>query len=73
MYYGDFLYHQPYSESINSKMEIIQYSTTFAITCAIKGTSESKLYKELGLESLKSRRNHTHDTFKHSFFSLDYC
>ena len=54
-------------------MEMIQYSTTFAITCAIKGTSGSKLYKELGLESLKSQRNHTHDTFKHSFFPLDYC
>ena len=49
MDYGDILYLQPYNESIN-----IQYNATLAITGAIKGTSSSKLYKELGLESLKS-------------------
>ena len=37
-------------------MENIQYNATMAITGAIKGTSRSKLYKELGLESLKSQR-----------------
>ena len=52
--YGDILYHQPYNESINSKLESIQYNAALAITGAIKGTSRSKLYKELGLESLKS-------------------
>ena len=45
------LYHQPYNESINSKLESIQYNTTLAITKAIKRTSRSKLFKELGLES----------------------
>ena len=54
--YGDILYHQPYNESINSKLESIQYNATLAITRAIKGTSRLKLYKELGLESLKSWR-----------------
>ena len=44
------LYHQPYNESINSKQESIQYNATLAITGAIKRTSRSKLYKELGLE-----------------------
>ena len=53
--YGDILYHQTYNESINSKQENIQYNTTLAITGTIKGTSRSKLCKELGLESLKSR------------------
>ena len=54
--YGDILYHQTYYESINSKLESIQYNATLVITGTIKGTSRSKLYKELGLESLKSRR-----------------
>ena len=54
--YGDILYHQPYNESINSKLESIQCNAALAITGALKGTSRSKLYKELGLESLKSRR-----------------
>ena len=56
MNYGDILYHQPCNESINGKLESIQYNATLAITRAIKGTSRSKLYKELGLESLKSRK-----------------
>ena len=54
MDYGDILYHQPYNESINSKLESIQCNAALAITGALKGTSRSKLYKELGLESLKS-------------------
>ena len=33
--YGDILYHQPYNESINSKLESIQYKATLAITGAI--------------------------------------
>ena len=45
--YGDILYHQPYNKSINSKLENIQYNAAFAITGATKGTSRSKLYKEL--------------------------
>ena len=53
---GDILYHQPNNESMNSKLENVQYITALAITGAIKGTSRSILYKELGLESLKSRR-----------------
>ena len=54
--YGDILYHQPYNESVNSKLESIQYNAILAITGAIKGTFRLKLYKELGLESLKSQR-----------------
>ena len=54
--YGDILYHQPNNESMNSKLESVQYSAALAIAEAIKGTSRSKLYKELELEALKSRR-----------------
>ena len=52
--YGDTLYHQPYNESINSKLKSIQYNATMAITVVLKGTSRSTLYKDLRLESLKS-------------------
>ena len=51
--YGDTLYYQPNNESMDSKLESVQYSATLAITGAIKRTSRSKLYKELGLESLR--------------------
>ena len=36
--------------------ESIQYNAAIAITGAIRGTSSEKLYQELGLESLRSRR-----------------
>ena len=55
--YGDVLYHQPNKESMNSKLESVKYSAALAITGAKRGTSRSKLCKELGLESLKSRRS----------------
>ena len=43
--YGDILCQQPLNESINSKLESIQYNATSAITGVIKGTSRPKLYK----------------------------
>ena len=54
--YGDVIYDQPENESFSSKIESIQYNTSLAITRAIRGTSQEKLYQELGLESLRSRR-----------------
>ena len=54
--YGDIIYDQPNKESFNKKIEIIQYNAAVAITCVIKGTYQSRLYSELGLESLKFRR-----------------
>ena len=54
--YGDIIYDQPQNESFCNKLENIQYNATLAITRAIRGTSKTKLYKELGLEFLKSRR-----------------
>ena len=38
------------------KTENIQYNTALAITSAIRGTSQMKLYNELGFESLRFRR-----------------
>ena len=52
--YGDIIYDQPQNESFCNKIERIQYNA--ALAGAIRGTSKTKLYKELGLEFLKSRR-----------------
>ena len=54
--YGDIIYDQPNNETFTQKIERIQYNAALAITGAIKGTSQSKLYCELGFESLKFRR-----------------
>ena len=54
--YGDILYDQPNNKSFCQKIETVQYNAALAITGAIKGTSQIKLYNELGLESLEFRR-----------------
>ena len=54
--YGDIIYDQPQNESFCEKLESVQYKAALAITGAIQGSSREKLYQELGLESLKSRR-----------------
>ena len=56
IYYGDIVYDQLTNDSYRNKLEGIQYNGAQAITGAIKETSQVKLYKELGLESLKLRR-----------------
>ena len=40
----------------HEKLESIQYNAALAVTGAIRGSSSEKLYQELGLESLQSRR-----------------
>ena len=54
--YGDIIYDKAFNESFHEKLESLQYNAALAITGAIKGSSTVKLYEELGLESLKSRR-----------------
>ena len=54
--YGDIIYDQTFHESFHQRIESIQYNAAIAITGAIRGTSSEKLYQELGLESLRSRR-----------------
>ena len=46
--YGDVVYDQQNHESFTQKIERIQYNSTLTITGAIKGTTWSKLYCELG-------------------------
>ena len=53
--YGDIIYDQPNKESLNQKIERIQYNAALAIT-GTYATYQSSLCNELGLESLKFRR-----------------
>ena len=54
--YGDIVYDQPINQSISNKIEAVQYNAALAITNAIKGTSRTKFYKKLGIESLSFRQ-----------------
>ena len=64
--YCDILFHSPpilnlppigvSLTSLMSKIESIQYQAALAITGTWKGTSRSKIYEEIGLESLSDRR-----------------
>ena len=53
--YGDVNYDQPNNSRLSDKIESVQYNAALAITGTIRGTSNEKLYQELGLESLKDR------------------
>ena len=64
--YGDVIYHIPAKvcdfsgnivlPNLMEKLESVQYSAALAITGTWRGTSREKLYTDLGLESLSSRR-----------------
>ena len=54
--YDDIIYGQAYNLSFHQKLEAIQYNAALALTEAIRGGSNEKLYQELGLESLQLRR-----------------
>ena len=54
--YGDIVYDRAFNESFHKNLESIQYNSAIAITGAIRGASSEKLFQELGLESVKSRR-----------------
>ena len=54
--YADVVYDQPNNVSFSEKIESIQYNAALAITGGIRGSSKIKIYQELGLEYLSSRR-----------------
>ena len=54
--YGDIIYDQPNNKQFCNMIERVQYNAALAITGAIKGTSQQKIYNELGFESLCFRR-----------------
>ena len=53
--YGDFIFDQPNNGSSWNKIESIKYNAALEITGTIRGTSQTKLYRELGLELLRSQ------------------
>ena len=65
MDYCDVIYHQAAKvlrvgqvlTTLMNEVERVQYRPALAITGAWKGSSRSKLYDELGWESLSDRRN----------------
>ena len=50
------IYDQSYKDSFHAKLESYQYKAALAMTGAIKGSSTEKLYQELGVEHVRSRR-----------------
>ena len=54
--YADIIYDKPNNASFKNETENVQYGTCIAITGASQGTSQERLYRELGLESLTDRR-----------------
>ena len=50
------MYDNLVNESLINKLEKVQYQACLAITGTIESTLSESLYKELGLESLQSRR-----------------
>ena len=53
--YCDVIYDNPLNESFISKLESVQYNAALAISGCIRGSSKSKLFEELGLETLSDR------------------
>ena len=56
LHLGDIIYHQRNNESFCQKIESIQYQAALAIKDAIHRASQTKLYKKLGIESMKLRQ-----------------
>ena len=54
--YTDIIYGKPNNMNICNKIESLQYNVALAITSAIRGSSKEKLFQELGVEYLSSRR-----------------
>ena len=52
----DVMFDQSYNDSFHAKLESYQYKAALAMTGTIKGSSTEKLYQELGVEHLRSRR-----------------
>ena len=50
------IYDKPHKKYTCSKIQSLQYNATLAFTGAIRGSSKEKLFQELGLEHLRSRR-----------------
>ena len=56
IHYRDIIYDQPHNSSCFEKLEPAEYKAALAKTGSREHTSLEKIFEELGLESLKSRR-----------------
>ena len=54
--YAGIIYDQPNNLNLCNKIETCQYNGALAITGALRGSSKERLYQELGIEYLSSRR-----------------
>ena len=55
--YGDKIYGKPHNSSFCEKLKSTQYKVALTVTNAKEGTPREKIFQELGLEPLKSRRS----------------
>ena len=51
----DIIFDQVHNKLFHDNLELIQYNGSSAITCAIRGASKERLYRELDPESLQHR------------------
>ena len=54
--YGDVIYDQAENELVSRKIERVECNMSLAITGAVRGISQKKLYQELGLKSIRTRK-----------------
>ena len=54
--YEDIIYDQSNNESFCQTSESYQYNATLAITDVVIGTSQTKIYNKIGLESFKIQK-----------------
>ena len=53
--YGAIIFDQPENESFLKKSKSVQHNAVSAITAAIQSSPREKVYKELGLKTVKPR------------------
>ena len=54
--YDNVVYDRAFNDLFHQSLESLQYSAAMSITGGIRGTSSVKIFQELKLETLKSRR-----------------
>ena len=54
--YADIVFDKHSNVTFSNRIESAQYNAALAITGTIRGASQEKLYKELGLKTIKERR-----------------
>ena len=55
MDYGNVIYDQPLNESLSNRIDTVYFKAALAITGAIQGSSQEKLYQKLDSDHLHQR------------------